>query len=340
MASRKRTPPRPARLRLAHVPTPLEEHPRLRTGLWVKRDDLTGSEWAGNKIRKLEYLVADALARGCDTLVTVGAVQSNHARTTAAVAARLGLDCVLILSGDPPAPQWWLGNALLDRLYGARLVRVREDHQLNATLRRVCAELEANGRKPYAIPLGGTCPLAAWGYIDAVEELYRQLSELGLTVHRLVCAAGSLGTLIGLACGAELLDWQVRVTGISISSTLPAKRRYLRRCLREACDYLHLDPEVLLRRIELYDYAGAGYGRTTPEELNFLMNVARATGLLLDPVYTGKALFGLLDLARQATIAPDENVVFFHTGGLPGLFAFGAELHQWLEPVADLGDSP
>lgn len=324
---------RPARLQLAHVPTPLEEHARVRVGLWVKRDDCTGIEWSGNKIRKLAYLVADALSSGCDTLVTAGAIQSNHARATAAVAARLGLNCVLVLSGAGDADSWHQGNALIDRIYGVQLVRVADDRELTPALERVSQELSRQGRRPYAIPIGGTCPLAAWGYIDAAEELYGQVQQLELPVHRLVCAAGSLGTLIGLACGTVMLDWDVRVTGISISSTLEKKRRYLERCVVETCDYLGLDRSQVLARIDMYDYAGAGYGKATPEELNFLINVARATGLLLDPVYTAKALFGLLDLCRQEVVAPDENVVFFHTGGFPGLLAFGRELDVWLDPV-------
>ncbi len=327
---------RPAKLQLAHVPTPLEEHARIRTGLWVKRDDCTGIEWSGNKIRKLAYLVSDALISGCDTLVTVGAIQSNHARATAAVAARLGLRCVLILSGKGSGETWRLGNALIDRIYGVELVRVGDDRQLLPAMRDVCDKLTRQGHRPYAIPIGGTCPLAAWGYIDAAEELYDQVKQLELPVHRLVCAAGSLGTLIGLACGAHMLSWDVRVTGISISSTLEKKLAYLERSLRETCQFLAIDYDAVRARVELYDYAGAGYGKATPEELNFLVRVARATGLLLDPVYTAKALFGFLDLCRQQLVDPEENVVFFHTGGLPGLLAFGDELDAWLEPVPGL----
>lgn len=327
--SRRNTRP-PARLKLAHTPTPLEEYAVLRTGLWVKRDDLTGNELSGNKVRKLEFLVADALARGCDALITAGAVQSNHARCTAAVAARLGLRCYLVLSGAVPEWCWQTGNALLDRLFGAHIVTVEQDAMLNPTMANLAAQLQAQGLTPYTIPVGGSSPLAAWGYIEAVRELKAQVDQLGLQVHRLVCAAGSCGTLVGLACGCWLEGWDVRVTGISISSTLERKKAFVERSLREACEFIGIPDGEVREAVELYDYAGAGYGKTVPEEIRFIARVAACSGLVLDPVYTGKALFGFFDLCRQGIVAPQENVVFFHTGGLPGLLAMGPEIAPWL----------
>lgn len=336
--SRQR-PMAPARLKLAQLPTPLEEYAVLRTGLWVKRDDLTGNELSGNKVRKLEFLVADALAHGCDTLITAGAVQSNHARCTAAVAARLGLRCHLVLSGEASELSWKTGNALLDRLFGAHIVHVPEDADLIPTMQRVANELRDRGLTPYVIPIGGSSPLAAWGYIEAVRELKTQITQLGLKIHRVLCAAGSCGTLVGLACGAWLERWDVRVTGISISSTLERKQAFLQRSIRETCDYLGIPFDDVWPLVELYDYAGAGYARSVPEEVQFIARVAACSGLVLDPVYTGKALFGFFDLCRQGFVRPEENVVFFHTGGLPGLLAMGPEIAEWLPESPGTGEA-
>ncbi len=322
----------PARVRLAHTPTPLEEYAVLRTGLWVKRDDLTGNELSGNKVRKLEFLVADALAKGADALVTAGAVQSNHARCTAAVAARFGLRCYLVLSGPATDLDWAMGNALLDRLFGATVVHVQRDEELNPRMTSLADELRAQGLTPYVIPIGGSCPLAAWGYIEGLRELKTQVDDLGLRIHRIVCAAGSCGTLIGLACGAWLENWPVRVTGISISSTLERKRGFLKRSLQDTCAYLELPFADVYAHVELYDYAGAGYAKTRREEVELIARIASCCGLVLDPVYTGKAMYGLLDLCANGTISPQENIVFLHSGGLPGLLAMGTQIKAWLPP--------
>jgi L-cysteate sulfo-lyase len=328
-------PERPPKLNVALVPTPIEEYGRIRTGLWVKRDDLTGCELSGNKVRKLEYLVADALRQGCDVLLTAGAVQSNHARSTAALGARLGLEVVVILEGPADAGSWAQGNALLDRLFGARIVWNPREGELTLRMQEEAQRLRRRGRRPYVIPIGGSNALGAWGYVDAAWEAHRQVEELGLRIHRLVCAVGSCGTLVGLLCGVALARWKVEVTGINISSTLERKRPYLRDRLQEAADYFGLKIEQLESCLQLFDYAGQGYGKSTPEELRFIARVARTTGLLLDPVYTGKALYGLLDLHEKGVIPPEENILFFHTGGLLGLVAMGSQFDDLARPAYD-----
>ncbi len=321
----------PKRIRLAHLPTPLESLQRWRPNLWVKRDDMSGSELAGNKVRKLEYLAAEALELGADMLVTVGDVQSNHARATAAVAARLGLDCLLLLEGEADPAEWQRGNAVIDRCFGATIDWLPADESLSTRLEQAGQRLRGQGRRPYLIPVGGSTELGVWGYIAAAREAKEQSEQLGLRIDRLVCPVGSCGTLVGLLLGAKLADWPVRVMGMGISGTLEKKRAWSRRLAERTIDRFGLPVQLADDDFALFDYSGAGYARSRPEELELIVHVARRTGLLLDPVYTAKAFFGLEELLASGTVGPDEQVLFFHTGGLLGLMA---KVHQLPLPPA------
>jgi D-cysteine desulfhydrase family pyridoxal phosphate-dependent enzyme len=315
------------RVPLAHLPTPWEEAPRLGEAfglsrLWIKRDDATGLALGGNKARKLEYLMAEALRQGADTVLTCGGEQSNHARMTAAAACRLGMRAILFL--DDPEPRERQGNVLLDDLLGAevRFLPVGTLHALYAAMDRCAAELAARGRRPYVIPVGGSTPLGCLGYVRAVRELAGQAAERGLDVRTMVVATGSTGTLAGMALGARLFLAGARVIGISVSSPAERCREKAARIASEAAALLESDLGFAPDDFVVYDtFIGEGYGVPTREGGEALSLAARCEGLVMDPVYTGKALAGLRALAARGEIARDEAVVFWHTGGAPALFA-------------------
>ncbi|MBC7339057.1 MAG: D-cysteine desulfhydrase family protein [Firmicutes bacterium] len=317
------------RLRLAGLPTPLEEATRLErlfpgTRLFLKRDDLTHPALGGNKARKLEFLLADARRQGADVVLTVGGPQSNHARITAALSARLGWECILVLEGaEPPEAQ---GNLLIDRLLGAD-VRFAGARPAQEVMEEIAAGLEAQGRRPYAIPVGGSTPLGAVGYCLAMEEMLAQASDAGVVVHRVYVATGSGGTQAGLVLGARVLDPSLRVTGVSVSRSAEESRSRVAELATGAASLLGLPVRVEAARVEVLDgYVGPGYGVPTPGCLEAIRLLAREEGVLLDPVYTGKAMACLLDHLRRGVIGEGENVVFWHTGGAPALFAYSQEL--------------
>jgi D-cysteine desulfhydrase family pyridoxal phosphate-dependent enzyme len=312
---------KPQKIPIAHLPTPIEDFSRLRSGLWVKRDDFSGCELSGNKVRKLEYLVADAISQGADTLITAGDVQSNHARATAVVAARLGLKSLLVLEGTAEPDDWSMGNAFLDRFVGAEIDWKEQEGFIAPRLEAAAEKLRKQGRKPYVIPVGGSNELGVWGYIDAAREAKEQCDAMGLKVDRIVCTTGSCGTHVGLLLGIKLAGWNVQLTGIGISSTAEKKSVWARGLLDRAIAKYHLPLTINASDLDIRDYAGAGYAKSRPEELAAISNAARRGGLVLDPVYTGKAYFGMIDLAAKGLIREDERVLFFHTGGLLGLLA-------------------
>ncbi len=312
---------KPPKLNIAHLPTPIEHFSRLRPGLWVKRDDFSGGELSGNKVRKLEYLVADALAQGADTLITAGDVHSNHARATAVVAARLGLRSLLVLEGAADESDWSKGNAFLDRLVGAEIDWQADEGFVALRMEAAAERLRRAGRKPYVIPVGGSNELGTWGYIDAAREAKEQCEAMGIKIDRLVCTSGSCGTHVGLLVGIKLAGWPVRLTGMAVSSTAAKKIAWARGLLDRAVAKYNLPVTIAPHELEIHDYAGAGYAKSRPEELATIADAARRGGLVLDPVYTGKAYFGMMDLATKGVIRPDETVLFFHTGGLLGLLA-------------------
>jgi len=315
------------RVPLAHLPTALEAAPRLGAalgvpGLWIKRDDCTGLALGGNKARKLEYLLAEAQAQGADVLLTTGGVQSNHARMTAAAARRLGMEAILFLA-DPEPPEA-RGNLLLDRILGAevRFVPGLTLPEMNARMAAEAERLRGEGRRPYVIPVGGSTPLGCLGYVRAVRELAAQAGESGLRVDAMVVAAGSTGTLAGILLGARAWLPEARVYGISVSPRAAAGREKCAGIVREAAARLEAEWQPGPEAVPLFDdWLGPGYAVPTPEGNAAIEAAALHEGLLLDPVYTGKALAGLAGLRRRGDLREGETVVFWHTGGAPALFA-------------------
>ncbi|MGB9722827.1 MAG: 1-aminocyclopropane-1-carboxylate deaminase/D-cysteine desulfhydrase [Chloroflexia bacterium] len=314
------------RVPLVPEPTPLHPLPRLsaEVGLqvWCKRDDLTRLALGGNKLRKLEFLLREALDQGADTVITIGAAQSNHARLTAAAAAVLGLRTILVLDG--PIVGRGQGNLLLDDLLGAevRLYAWERREEGAALLEQVAEEVRQAGRRPYVIPLGGSNALGTLGYALAARELARQAEIKGLSPRAVVCATSSCGTQAGLVLGRALYRLPWEVVGISVGEPATDLARTVARLASEAAERLGIPPIPEDEVIVLDGYAGPGYGRMDPATAETIRRVASLEGILLDPVYTGKAMAGLLDLARRGRWEKGETVVFLHTGGIPALFAY------------------
>lgn len=315
---------------LAHLPTPLEPMPRLSKllgpRLFIKRDDQTGLAAGGNKTRKLEFLVADALNRNADTLITIGAPQSNHARQTAGAAAKAGLRCILILGGEAPARL--MGNLLLDRLLGAQIIwagqRLRE-----AVMEEIVAEERAAGRRPYPIPLGGSTALGAASYALAMAELKSQLEAQSISVDRIVFASSSGGTHAGLVVGQRLTGWAGEVLGISIDQPAEALKNTVAQLATETAMLVSQPHTFAPTNIAVNaDYLGAGYARMGQPEQAAIELFAKTEGILIDPVYTGRAAAGLMDLIRRGVIGQAEAVLFWHTGGAPALWAYADELSR------------
>jgi D-cysteine desulfhydrase len=324
-----------SRFLLADLPTPLEWMNRLSGAIggpdiWIKRDDQTGLATGGNKTRKLELLIADALDQEADVVLTVGAVQSNHCRQTAAAAARTPLDCLLILKGQAPPRDQWTGNLLLDELLGAGIWWSGDDDPLDAL--EAAAEAErAAGRKPYVIPYGGSNAVGTAAYALAFAELWDQLERMaecaGLLFDRIVFASSSGGTQAGLIVGAKACGYQGQVLGISVDKTGGHLREIVGSLLAPTAAHLGLDLSFSPDDVLVDDrHIGGGYAVLTAAERDAIRLVAELEGILLDPVYTGKAMAGLLDLIRRGEIGTSEKVLFWHTGGIPALFAYAGEL--------------
>lgn len=319
------------RVRLAHLPTPLERLDRLTEALggpdiWIKRDDCTGLSTGGNKTRKLEFLMAEALDQGADIVVTQGATQSNHARQTAAFAARLGMDCHILLedrtgSNDPNYNH--NGNVFLDHLHGASTERCAGGLDMAAELERSAQTFLANGRKPYAIPGGGSNATGALGYVGAAQELMQQADEQGLVIDHLVHATGSAGTQAGLVVGLKGINARVPVLGIGVRAPKPKQEENVFKLACATAEKLGL-PGLVEREDIVADtsYVGGGYGIPTPAMVEAIEMFARLEGILLDPVYSGKGAAGLIDLVRTGHFKRGETVVFLHTGGSAGLFGY------------------
>jgi D-cysteine desulfhydrase len=326
----------PPRVPLARLPTPLEPSPRLgaRLGLELlyKRDDLTGLELSGNKARKLEFLVADAEALGADVLVTCGGVQSNHCRATAFAAAKRGLGAVVLLrTPDPAAPPAAEANLLLDRLAGAEVRFVSHDQYRRRAevMAAVADELRARGRRPYVVPEGGSNALGSLGYVVAMAELRDQLPaawrEGPLTI---AYAAGSGGTGAGIELGLRLLGWrEARAIGFAVCNDAAYFRSAIAAICAEARRRWPELPEVPAAEIAVDDrFVGPGYAEATEEGLELIRSAAREDGVLLDPVYTGKAMLGLAGCAREPGRLAARRAVFVHSGGAFGTFPFARRL--------------
>jgi|688.fasta_scaffold51923_2 1-aminocyclopropane-1-carboxylate deaminase/D-cysteine desulfhydrase-like pyridoxal-dependent ACC family enzyme len=318
--------------RLAVLPTPLDDAPRLREALGgrarcprilIKRDDLTGLGLGGNKARKLDFLIGDALAKGATSVITTGAAQSNHARMTAAAARRSGLAVDLVLTtADDPAPLE--GNLLLDHLFGARVHMVPAvDPMLavghdEAVVHRVAEALVAEGGRPYVVAVGGSSAVGALGYVAGTAELAGQLAALGATPRRLYFASGSRGTQAGLTLGAHLLGMPYELHGVAVSGGEPEKIERARRVATEAAALLGADASVRDARFFTdQGFIGDGYGLPTPAGLEAMRLAARSEALVLDPTYTAKGLAALVAHVRSGELSPDDTVVFLHTGGAP-----------------------
>ncbi|WP_108659171.1 D-cysteine desulfhydrase [Acuticoccus kandeliae] len=322
------------RYRLAHLPTPLEPMPRLSAHLggpelWIKRDDCTGLASGGNKTRKLEFLIAEALAAGAETVMTHGAVQSNHARQTAAAAARVGLKCHLLLeeriaTNDPNYNE--NGNVFLDLLHGATLEHRPPGLDMNAELEAVAEMRRGAGENVFTIPGGGSNPTGALGYVNCAMELLSQANDRGLVIDRIVHATGSAGTQAGMVTGLKMLNADIPLLGIGVRAPKEVQEGNVFKLASATAEKLG-HPGIVAREdvVANTDYVGEGYGIPTPGTIEAIELFARMEGILLDPVYSGKGAAGLIDLIRKGTYKAGERIVFLHTGGSVGLFGYTAK---------------
>ena len=309
------------RMHFAHLPTPIEELPRLTEHLngpkiLVKRDDQTGLAFGGNKTRKLEFLVAEALEQGAKTLITGGALQSNHCRQTAAAAARFGLDCILVLNGEMPDQS--SANLLLDQLFGAEIVTIKDRSLRDQILQQTYDKADSDGRKPYLVAYGGSNPTDALGYAFAMKEFMEQNAH----ADWIVFGTSSGGTHAGLVLGQRVFGYKGKVLGVSIDEPEEWLKRRVSSLASDASEtigeHIEFTGEDVLANEE---YCKAGYGVLTDAEREAVKLFAKLEGLLLDPVYTGRAAAGMLDLIREGFFKKDETILFWHTGGQPALFA-------------------
>jgi L-cysteate sulfo-lyase len=319
------------RVPLGHFPTPLERLDNLTRLLggpeiYVKRDDCTGLAMGGNKTRKLEFLVGEALAQGADTLVTQGATQSNHVRQTAAAARRHGLACFALLERRVVnmGPQYETGgNVLLDDLLECRREFAEAGGDMNAAAQALGERLRAEGRKPYVIPGGGSNPVGALGYASCAAELVAQADSRNLRIDAVVHGTGSAGTQAGLVAGLHALNAPIDVIGISVRAGREAQVANVHRLACATLELLGVREALSRERVRVYDeYVGPGYGQPTQSMIEAVQLLAREEGLLLDPVYSGKGMAGLLGLVRSGVLRAGQRVVFLHTGGASALFAY------------------
>jgi L-cysteate sulfo-lyase len=310
-----------SRLHFAHLPTSIEELPRLTEHLngpriLVKRDDQTGLAFGGNKTRKLEFLVAEALQQNAKTLITGGALQSNHCRQTAAAAARFGLECILVLNGEmPDHPS---ANLLIDELFGAEIVAIADRAFRDQTLQETYNKAVADGRRPYLVTYGGSNPTGALGYAFAIEEFLKQ----GVEADWILFGTSSGGTHAGFVLGQRVFGYQGKVLGISVDEPEDWLKTRVSSLASDASEKLGERIEFSRDDVLAHqEYCQAGYGVLTEAEREAVKLFAKLEGLLLDPVYTGRAAAGMIDLIRKGFFKNDETVLFWHTGGQPALFA-------------------
>lgn len=314
------------RVPLGFFPTPLQEASRLSATiagpkLWIKRDDLTGFGMGGNKIRGLEFLLADALAQGADTLVTGAGPQSNAVRATAAVAAHAGLAMHVVYWGNPPSQVE--GNYRLVRVLGARVHFTGDTDRasVDTHIEVIAAKLRRDGRHPYVIPRGGACVLGTLGYVRAAYELAEQCAERGIVPDAVVLATGSCGTHAGMLAGIHMLGLPWRVEGFTVSRPVADVRAKVHHLAQSALQRLGMTGSIPESRVIVHDgFIGPGYGIPTPEAAKAIRFVARSEGIFLDPTYTGKAMAGLMAFVRAGRYRRDETLIFLHTGGEPALF--------------------
>jgi L-cysteate sulfo-lyase len=325
------------RIHLAHLPTPLERMDRLSGELggpeiWIKRDDCTGLATGGNKTRKLEFLMAEALQQGADTVITQGATQSNHACQTAAFAARLGLACHLLLedrTGYEDANYNTNGNVLLDHLHGATTSGLPGGTDMAAALETLAQQLRSEGRKVYVIPGGGSNPTGALGYVNCALELLSQANDRGLVIDHLLTATGSSGTQAGLVAGLRALNAGIPLLGVGVRAPKARQEQSVFDLAQRTAE--KLGASGVVRREDVVadtDYVGDGYGIPREDTLEAIRLFAQLEGILLDPVYSGKAAAGLIDYVRKGRFTRGQRIVFLHTGGSAALFGYDAAFAQ------------
>ena len=331
------------RLHFAHLPTPFEPLTNLTNelggpNLYIKRDDQTGLATGGNKTRKLEFLMADAVEQGADTIITQGATQSNHCRQTAAIATKLGMKCEVLLenrtgSQDPDFTQ--SGNVFLDQMFGAGIRHYRGGTDMDAAMAEVGEEVKSNGGTPYIIPGGGSNPIGALGYVNCAVELLNQAGEHGLRIDHVVHATGSAGTQAGLVTGLDGTSSGVPVLGIGVNAPKEAQEEKVYDLACRTANKLGTGIDIKRERVVANcDYVGDGYGVPTDGMVEAVTMLSRLEAILLDPVYTGKGMAGLIDLTRKGHFSKDENVVFIHTGGSAGLFGYRGAFADTFAEVA------
>ncbi|MBN1901463.1 D-cysteine desulfhydrase family protein [Candidatus Sumerlaeota bacterium] len=318
----------PERIPMANTPTPIQKLETLSRELgiefYAKRDDMTGMELSGNKVRKLEFLMAEAMQKGADTVVTCGGVQSNHCRATAAACVKLGLKCHLILRTRTPKPPYD-GNHLLDYLFGADFTYMDKPEYYEKEeggFEEVLEGIRAKGGKPFYIPVGGSVAMGSWGYVKAFEEITGQLDAMGIKKAHLVVSTGSGGTHSGLILGRALTKrTEFRITGVIVCDDIEYFQGQNRKILGDAVKLFNLPPEIEHEKIDLIDgYIGPGYALPYPELMETIKMAALKEAIILDPVYTGKAFHGLIMEIRKGKFPKESPVVFIHTGGAFGLF--------------------
>lgn len=317
----------PPRFQLAMTPTPLEmlsltPAPRSGIEIFIKRDDQTGSELSGNKVRKMEFILYDLIAKKSDIIITCGGVQSNHCRVVAALAARVGLDCELILKGRPATlPD---GNFLLNKLFKARMKIITEkeyEKDIEGILIKRARALKKRGRRPYIIPEGASTPLGVWGYLLAGLELKGQLDKAGISADYIVCAVGSGGTYAGLYLASLYLKWPVRILGFAVCRNTDYFKGKILSLVEQFSDNYKLNLKPDPSRIFIDDnYIGPGYAKISRREADFIKSVAANSGIILDPAYTAKSMIGLFNYIIEEKISRNSTVVFIHTGGLLSIF--------------------
>lgn len=316
------------KLNLANFPTKIEKLEKISkesgVNIYIKRDDQTGSEISGNKIRKLEYSIYEAIENGCDTLITCGGIQSNHARATAAAGIKLGMRAILVLRSDE-IPELE-GNYFLDKVIGAdvRIISSDDYRERRAEIMEdIKAESDAEGHKAYIIPEGASNGIGSLGYYSFMKEIKEQEKELGIKFDRIVAAVGSGGTYAGLCMGnTEFFNGEKKITGFNVCDDAEFFKKRSEEIIEEAQKYLDGNIIVKAEDMDIIDgYVGIGYAQSRPEELEFIQKTARKEGVIFDPVYTGKAMYGMMKEIEKGTFEKGENVLFIHTGGLFGIFS-------------------
>jgi len=333
----------PKKISLVSGPTPIEPFrslPDWPPGLkiFLKRDDLTSLLLSGNKARKLEFIATEVIKKKADTLITCGGIQSNHARATAVLAAQMGLKSHLVLRGKPDMEAQ--GNLFLDKLVGAEIKHITpaEYEYVDRIMEEEAEKLREAGRNPFIIPEGASSELGVWGYVKATLEILSQLKKLRLKVDRVVCAIGSGGTYAGLFLGSKAFGWKVRVTGFNVCYTADYFKNRIGSLITSFLQKYRWRLKVNLEELDIIDgYVGDGYARSRPIERELISAVAQRSGLVLDPVYTGKAMLGLIEETRRGTIGSRERILFLHSGGIYGLFPIA---HLFYPPAADKKSKP